>query len=123
MSGGRCGRFQMRRACWAVRALEKQEQEGGAWISLEPREGGRGATVPGGSSRGDEAAAGSGPPGQPGLSHRLWPGRACLGRHVEARQARGVERLRGVPQVRRCTDGLLMRRPVGYFSQRSQQNL
>ena len=104
-----------------VRALEKQE--GGAWISLEPREGGRGAAVPRGSSRGDEATAGSGPRGQPGLSHCLQPGRACLGRHVEARQARGVERLRGVPQVCRHTDGLLRCRAVGYFSQRSQQNL
>ena len=43
------------------------------------------------------AAAGSGP-GRPGLAHCLRPRQACLGRHMEAGQARGVERLRGGPR-------------------------
>lgn len=88
LSGGRCGRFRVRRACWDPQS----PWEAGGWGLDQPGPG-KGVEVPPCPG----AAAGSGP-GQPGLAHCLRPRQACLGRHMEARQARGVERLRGGPR-------------------------
>lgn len=78
----------MRRACWD----HQSPWEAGGWGLDQPGPG-KGVEVP----LCPGATAGSGP-GRPGLAHCLRPRQACLGRHMEARQARGVERLRGGPR-------------------------